>query len=131
LGFLLENYFVNQSEQLQELKNQTELLKDSFAKLTSRMDSISSHNRLLETQISQVAQKVSQPRTNKMTAFTLKNGKQLEDPVGKAKPSEVEKEDDEPRGEETRVGSDKPTTPPPYIPKIPFPQRFANSKLDE
>jgi len=34
LEFLLEKYFANQSKQLQELKNQTELLKDSFAKLT-------------------------------------------------------------------------------------------------
>jgi len=66
-----------------------------------------------------------------MNAVTLRNGKQLEDPVGKVKPSEVEKEGNESQDEETRVESDKPTTPPPYKPKIPFPQRFAKSKLDE
>jgi len=66
-----------------------------------------------------------------MNAITLRNGRQLEDPIGKAKPSEVEKESNELQGEETRVESEKPTTPAPYKPKIPFPQRFAKSKLDE
>jgi len=127
----MENYFLNQSEQLQELKDQTRLLNDSLATLTSKVDSISSHNKILETQISQVVQKVSQPKTNKMNVVTLKNGRQLEDPVGKAKPNEIEKEISEPQGEETRVESEKPTMPPPFNPKIHFPQRFAKSKLDE
>ena len=112
MEFLLEKYFTNKSEQLQELKNQVGLLNDSLAKLTSKMDSISSHNESLETQISQIARKVSQPITNKMNAITLGNGRQLEDPVGKTKPSENEKENNEPQGEETRVESDKPTAPP-------------------
>jgi len=106
-------------------------LNDSLSKLTSKMDSISSNDEALETQISQISEKVSQPRTNKMNAITLINNRQLEDPVGKTKPSENEKENNEPQGEETRVESDKPTAPPPYKPKIPFPQRFPKSKLDE
>jgi len=128
---LMETYFTNQSEQLQELKNQTELLNDSLAMLTSKVDSIFSHNKILETQISQVAQKVSQPRTNKMNVVTLRNGRKLEDPKGKAKSSELENESNKPQGEETRVESEKKITPPPYKPKISFPQRFAKSKLDE
>jgi len=70
-----------------------------------------------------------------MNAVTLRNGRQLEDPVDKAKPKEIEKEICEPQVEETRVEGEKPqgkeTTPPPFRPKIPFPQRFAKSKLDE
>jgi len=131
LKLLMENYFLNQSEQLQELKDQTRLLNDSLATLTLKVDSISSHNKILETQISQVVQKVSQLKTNKMNVVTLRNGRQLEDPVGKAKPNEIKKEISEPQGEETRVESEKPTTPPPFNPKIPFPQRFAKSNLDE
>jgi len=38
-----------------------------------------------------------------MNAITLRNGRQLEDPIGKAKPNEIEKESNEPQGEETRV----------------------------
>jgi len=36
----METYFSNQSKELQELKNQTGLLNDSLAKLTSKVDSI-------------------------------------------------------------------------------------------
>jgi predicted nucleic acid-binding Zn-ribbon protein len=99
----MENYLLNQSEQLQELKDQTRILNDSLATLTSKIDSISSHNKILETQLSQVVQKISQPKTKKMNAITLRNGRQLEDPVRKVKPNEVEKENSEPQGEETRV----------------------------
>jgi len=106
-------------------------LKDSPAKLTSKVDSIFSHNKILETQISQVVPEVSQPKINKMNDVTLRNGRQLEELVGKAKPSEIEKENNDPQGEEIRVESDKPITPPPFKPKIHFPQRFAKSKLDE
>jgi len=130
LEFLIETYFSNQSKELQELKNQTGLLNDSLAKLTSKVDSIFSHNKILEAQISQLTHKVSQPKTIKMNAITLRNGRQLEDPIGKTKPSEVEKESNEPQGEETRIESEKPATLAPYIPNIPFPQRFAKSKLD-
>ena len=91
----MENYVANQSKQLQELKNQTGFLTDSLAKLTSKVDSIATHNKMLETQISQVAQQVatssqtsqifpSQNETNPkghISAITLRDGKQLEDPV--------------------------------------------------
>jgi hypothetical protein len=135
LELLLENYLFNQFEQLRELEDQTRLLTDTLATLTSKVDSISSHNKILETQLSQVIQKVSHPKTDKMNAITLRSGRQLEDNIRKAKPSEVEREISEPQREETRVESEEPqvveTTPPPFKPKIPFPQRFAKSKLDE
>jgi len=55
LELLLENYFINQSEQLQELKNQIGFLNDSLVKLSSKVDSILYSQQMLETQISQVA----------------------------------------------------------------------------
>ena len=55
----MENYVMNQSKQLQELKNQTRILNDSLVKLTSKVDSVATHNKMLEIQISQVAQQVA------------------------------------------------------------------------
>jgi len=68
LEILVETYFSNQTNELQELKNQTRLLNDSLAKLTSKVDSIISHTKVLETQISQLTQKTYQPKINKMKA---------------------------------------------------------------
>jgi len=138
---LLENYFINQSEQLQELKNQTEFLNDSLVKLSSKVDSILYSQQMLETQISQVASPSqtsgifpSQPEANpkgQMNDITLRNGRQLEDPVVKTKTIEVEVESEKPQSEKVVVETEKPNTPPPYKPKIPLPQRFDESKLDE
>ena len=130
LEILVETYFSNQTNEHQELKNRTRLLNDSLAKLTSKVDSIISHNKVLETQISQMTQRTHQPKMNKMNAITLRNCRKLEDPIVKAKPSRDEKEGSEPQGEETKVEGEKQATPTPYKPKIPFPQRFAKSKLD-
>jgi len=82
LKILLEKYVMDQSKQFQELKNQTGFLNDSIVKLTSKVDFISTHHKMLEAQISQVAQQVSQTKTNHLNAITLRNGKQLEDPIG-------------------------------------------------
>ncbi|KEH37973.1 hypothetical protein MTR_2g055140 [Medicago truncatula] len=131
IELLMENYFLEQSEEVQELKDQTRLLNDSLATLTSKVDSISTHNKISETELSQVVHKISQPKTNKMNAVTLRSGRPLEDPIGRAKPNESEKEICEPQVEETWVERDgEETTPPPFKPKISFPQRFAKSKLD-
>jgi len=51
-----------------------------------------------------------------MNVVTLRNGRQLEDLVEKAKSSEIDKESNEPQGEESRVESEKPITPIPYKP---------------
>ena len=56
----MENYAINQSKQLQELKTQTGfLLNDSLSKLNTKVDSIATHTKMFETQISQVAQQVA------------------------------------------------------------------------
>jgi len=99
LEFLMENYVMNQFKQLQELKNQTGFLNDTLAKLTSNVDSIETHNKMLETQTSQVAQQVatssqtsgivpSQTETKPkghISAINLRDGKQLEDPIVKVR----------------------------------------------
>ncbi|KEH22256.1 hypothetical protein MTR_7g035225 [Medicago truncatula] len=59
LEILLENCTMNQNKQLQELKNQTGFLNDSLSKLTTKVDSIATYTKMLETQISQVAQQVA------------------------------------------------------------------------
>jgi len=50
---------MDQSKQFQELKNQTGFLNGSLVKLASKVDSIATHNKMVETQISQVAQQVA------------------------------------------------------------------------
>jgi len=59
LEVLMESYVMNQSKQLQELKTQTGFLNDSLSKLNTKVDSIATHTKMLETQISQVAQQVA------------------------------------------------------------------------
>jgi len=87
---------------LRRLKNQTGFLNDSLTKLTSKVDSIVTHNKMLETQISQVAQQmVASSQTTEIfpchtetnpeghiSVITLRDGKQLEDSVVKVKNSE-------------------------------------------
>jgi len=63
--------------------------------------------------------------------ITLRNGRQLEDPIAETKTIEVEVESEKPQSERVVVESEKPNTPPPYNPNIPFPQGFDKSMLDE
>jgi len=100
---------------------------------------------MLETQISQVAQQVasssqtseifpSQPEANpkgQMNDITLRDGRQLENPVVETKTIEVEVESQKPQSEKVVVESEKPNTPPPCTQKIPLPQGFDESKLDQ
>ncbi|KEH33336.1 hypothetical protein MTR_3g435880 [Medicago truncatula] len=94
---------------------------------------ISSHFSIDCKLLSQVVHKVGYP--NKMNIVTLRSGKPLKDPIWITKSNESEKEICEPPLRETRVEREEPrveeTTPDPFKPKIPFPQRFAKSKLDE
>ena len=56
---MLENCMMSQNKQFQELKNQTGFLYNSLSKLSTKVDSIATHTKMLETQISQVAQQVA------------------------------------------------------------------------
>ena len=134
---------MDQPKQFPEHKNQTEFLNDSIVKLISKVDSIAAHTKMLETQISQVAQQVatssqtpgvfpSQTEINPKThinSTTLRDCKQLEDPVVKTTTIESEIESDEPQSEKAIGESEKPIFPTPYKQKIPFPQRLAKPKL--
>jgi len=143
LEILMESYVMNQSKQLQELKNQTRILNDSLAKLTSKVDSIATHANMLETQISHVAQHVAtssqtlrvfigqtevNPKAH-INAIILRDGKQLEVPVVKATIIERE-ESDKLRSEKALEKSEKPLVSPPYKLKVPFPQRLAKPNLE-
>jgi len=145
LELLMKSYVMNQSKQLQELKNKIEFLNDSLAKLTSKVDSITTHNKMIETQISRVAQQMaassqtirifpSQSETNPkghISAITLRDGKQLKDSVVKVKNNEGEIGSDEPQSKKAIGENEKPLVSPPHEPKIPLTQEFAKSKLDK
>ena len=128
LELLIENFILCQTEQHKELKNQTRILNDSLTELTSKVDSIATHTKMLETQISQIAQQVSQTETNDVT---LRDGRQLEEPQLKDNAKESEKVSDKPQSDEADVESEKQNIPTPYKPIIPFPQRPDESRLDE
>uniref|UniRef100_A0A0D9SHT1 Uncharacterized protein n=2 Tax=Medicago truncatula TaxID=3880 RepID=A0A0D9SHT1_MEDTR len=135
---------MDQSKQFQELKNQIGFLNDSLVKLTSKVDSVDTHIKMLETQISQVAQQVatssktpvvfpSQTEINPkgcINAITHRDGKKLENPVVKSKIIKGEIESEKQQGEKAIGESDKPIVPIPYKPKIPFPQRLVKPNLD-
>jgi len=57
----MENYVMNQTKQLQELKTQTGFLNDSLSKLNTKVDSIATQTKMLETQISQVVASSQSP----------------------------------------------------------------------
>ena len=65
-----------------------------------------------------------------MNAITLRNGRQLEDPIAKTKTNKGGEESESPQVEKTGVEGEEPSVPPPSKPKVPFPQRFTNSKLE-
>jgi len=135
---------MEQSKQFQELKNQTGFLNDSLVKLTSKVDSSATHTKMLETQISQVAQQVatssqnpgvfpSQTETNpksQINVITLRDGKQLEELVVKSKTIEGEIESEKSQSEKAIGENENPIAPTPYKPKILFPQRLVKSNLD-
>ncbi|KEH19507.1 hypothetical protein MTR_8g461810 [Medicago truncatula] len=76
----------------------------------------------------------SQPKANPKVQpndVILRDGKQLEDPVVETKTNEVEVESEKTQSEKVVIKSEKPKISPPYEPKIPFPQEYDESKLDE
>jgi len=119
LEILMESYLMNQSKQLQELKNQTRFLNDSLTKLNTKVDSFATHNKMLKTQISQVAQQVAassqtpgvflgqteaNPKAH-VNAISLGSGRKLEDTIAKART--IEGESDKFQGEKTVIESEK------------------------
>jgi len=128
LEILMESYVMNQSKQLQELKTQIGFLNDSLSKLNTKVDSIATHTKMLETQISQVAQQVAvssqtpgvfpgqteaNPKAH-VNAISF-GGSKLEDTIAKAKDIKVESV--KLLGENATIEGEKPLDKP----KVPFP----------
>ncbi|XP_020262292.1 uncharacterized protein LOC109838247 [Asparagus officinalis] len=118
------------------------------------MDSLATHNKMLERQITQLAQNASsssrpsgmlpgQPETNPrghVNAITLRSGKQYEEPKMKENDG-----GDGHHEEKTKIVIDvdnktqiqeeekvkKYVAPAPYKPPLPFPQRLAKAKLEK
>jgi len=138
LELLMENYVVNQSKQLQELKSQTGFLNDSLAKLNSKVDSTATHTKMLETQISQVAQQVATSSqtpgvfhgkteanlNSHVNAISLRGSNQLEDTIAKAE--KFEEECVKLLGEKAIIDSEKPLDKT----KVTFPLRLAKPNLE-
>ncbi|XP_021730695.1 uncharacterized protein LOC110697619 [Chenopodium quinoa] len=105
----------------------------------------------MENQISQLANQVSQslkipgtfpgqteqPQKGQMNVVTLRSGNQLEDPPTKEPSKEVVEEAGASQKEvdNSRVEDESKEAPPnplaPYVPKVPFPQRLAQAKLEK
>jgi len=137
LEILMESYVMNQSKQLQELKNQTGFLNDSLSKLNTKVDSIATHTKMLETQISQVAQQVAASSQTPgvfpgQTEVNLKahvnaisfGGSKLEDTIAKAK--DIKEESVKLLGENATIEGEKPLDKP----KVSFPLSLAKPNLE-
>ena len=138
--------------QMAEFKQQGQVVGEAIKQLTSKVDSLAVHNKMLETQLAQQAGSSSrplgmfpgQPETNPnahCNAIALRSGKQLEAPRQASEPCKDTPGDkkEEPKtspvqGKETSEEKNEgyPYIPPPaYKPPIPFPQRLAKAKLDK
>ncbi|XP_045791784.1 uncharacterized protein LOC123886512 [Trifolium pratense] len=94
---MMENFVLAQTQQNKEFMNQNIHTNELIKQLANKIDSISTHNKMLETQISQVAQQqaataalagtlLGQPQSNPkchVNAITLQSGTELEDPAAK------------------------------------------------
>ncbi|KAK2393252.1 hypothetical protein QL285_055218 [Trifolium repens] len=97
LELMMENFILAQTQQNKEFINQNIHTNELIKQLANKFDAMATHNKMLETQISQVAQQQAatsapagtfpgQPQPNPKghaNAVTLRNGKALEDPIEK------------------------------------------------
>ncbi|CAJ2627735.1 unnamed protein product [Trifolium pratense] len=154
LELMMENFIAIQTQTNKEVLNQNIHTNEQIKQLTSRLDVLTTHNKMLETQIAQVAQQQAstsapagifpgQPEPNPrghVNAIILRSGKQLDEPTnskpddpamqqGSNKPTEEsEPKEKEDSGEETKEKEKPYVPPPPYKPPIPYPQRLVQTK---
>nr|XP_027191113.1 uncharacterized protein LOC113787004 [Cicer arietinum] len=136
---LLENFVLTQTKQNEEFKNQNQSMNEALRQLASKVDSMATHNKMLETQITQVAQQVvlssrfpsvfpGQPEPGpkgQLNVVTLINGKQLEEPKRSDVEVNVRDESERTQPSSERVDEEKEKPP------IPFPKRFSKAKIVE
>jgi len=128
--------------------------QDEYIKqLASKVDLLTTHNKMLETQIAHQAGSSSTPPgrlpskpeqnpTEQCNAIVLRSDTKLEGPKGTSVEVESEKEKDkgktplpheselEKKRENENEQESKTLPPKPYSPPLPFPQRFARTKLE-
>jgi hypothetical protein len=138
---MMENFIAAQAQTNKDFLNQNIHTSEQIKKLTSKLDVLATHNRMLETQISQVAQQQAstsapagifpgQPQPNPkghVNAVILRSGTQYDGPADPRtknpamqlnssktteKESEPNREEKEDIGEET-IEKKKPYVPPP------------------
>ncbi|XP_050909111.1 uncharacterized protein LOC127122878 [Lathyrus oleraceus] len=153
----MENFMTTQAQQNKDFANQNAHTSEMMKQLSSKIDVMVTHNKMLETQIFHVAQQQvtiavpvgtfpGQPQPNPKghaNAITLRSGTKLDEPVDPRlqNPSMYQnsgkgtKQVSEPThdGKVDKNGeSEDKETPyvpsPPYKPPIPYPQRLAKSK---
>ncbi|CAJ2641624.1 unnamed protein product [Trifolium pratense] len=152
LELLVENFIATQT--------QTNLqTSEQIKQITSKLDVLTTHTRMLETQIAQVAQKQAstaaptgifpgQPEPNPrghVNAIILRSGNRYEGPADPRTntPTIHQDSDEVTKGESEQNIKDKENSgeeiiekkkpyipPPPYQPPIPYPQRFEKSKSE-
>ncbi|CAJ2638232.1 unnamed protein product [Trifolium pratense] len=154
LELMMENFIAIQTQTNKEVLNQNIHTNEQIKQLTSNLAILATHNKMLETQIAQVAQQQAstsapagtfpgQPQQNprgQASAVILRSGKQLDEPTN-SKPDdpavqqgsnklteESEPKEKEDSGEEIKEKEKPYVPPPPYKPPIPYPQRLVQSK---
>ena len=137
-----------------------EALGESVSQLTAKFETMTTHQKMMENQIAQIAQQVrhlsrpqghlsGQPETNpkgQMNTITLRSGRELESPPMPVREERRETDDEgdaakeapiEPSSERVHtertqeIGAEQ-VSPPvkPYTPPVPYPQRLARSKKE-
>ncbi|XP_020263045.1 uncharacterized protein LOC109839026 [Asparagus officinalis] len=136
------------NKQNEEFRSQNRIMSDAIKNLTSKVDFLATHNKMLENQITQVAQQSSsssrpsgmfpgQPETNpkgSINAITLRSGKELEGPMMRNDHKDVVDENEKLVSSEKEHSSEKVeryVAPAPYKPPLPFPQRQVKAKLEK
>ncbi|CAJ2652135.1 unnamed protein product [Trifolium pratense] len=155
LELMMENFIALQTQTNKEFLNQNIHTNEQIKQLTSRLELLTTHNKMLETQIAQVAQQQAstsapagifpgQPQPNPrghVNAVILRSGTQYDGPADprtknpamqpnsdKTTEKESEPKEKEDSGEETQEKEKPYVPPPPYKPPIPHPQRLVQSK---
>jgi len=139
---MLESVLIAQQKQAEYIKQ-----------LASKIDLLTTHNKMLETQIAHQASssfappgrlpsKPEQNHREQCNAIVLRSGTKLEGPKGTSVEVESEKEKDkgkpplphkselEKKRENANEQESKTLPPKPYMPPLPFPQRLARAKIE-
>ncbi|XP_039128971.1 uncharacterized protein LOC120265134 [Dioscorea cayenensis subsp. rotundata] len=121
LETLLENFVVTQAKQNEEFKLQGQVMNEAIRQLTSKVDSLATHNKMLENQIAQQANPKLKQAENENIGVNPAEENDTQQQTAEHNNGDAEKVDETPRY----------IPPKPYIPPVPFPQRLAKAKLDK